>query len=212
MDAQARAVVIEGMPLVRVGLTSVLREVQVTVVADAGSSVDAQGLVRGANAHLLVIGPSGDADLADVIARVRASRPDVAVITLFPGGTREELLAIVDAGADAVVPENVEHDELLAAVAAVRRGERYLSTSLTALLFAAVRPEDAARPQPTDVLTSRERSVLRLLADGHSNDEISEKLFISHSTVKTHLTHVYEKLGAKNRYDAVVKGTQLAVL
>jgi len=210
---QSRAVVVEGMPLIRTGLASVLREGHVTVVAESGASLDADGLLRGTNAHLLVIGRSEDADLADVITRVRAGQPAVSVVALFAGGTREALLAVVDAGADAVVPQAVERDELLEAVDAVGRGQRYLSASLTPMLFAAISPEDIARvDHPSGGLTTRERCILRFLADGHTNDEISGKLFISASTVKTHLSHVYEKLGAKNRYDAVVKATQLAIL
>jgi DNA-binding NarL/FixJ family response regulator len=211
---QSRAVVIEGVPLVRAGLTSILRESQVTVVAETSSGLDAHGLVRGTNAHLLVVGRSADASPADTIERVRAKHPTMAIIALFGGSTREELLAILDAGADAVLPEAVERDQLIEAIAAVGRGERHLSTALTALLFTGGRPhltlvEDA---DGGPVLTARERNVVRLLADGHSNEEISDKLFIASSTVKTHLSNIYDKLGAKNRYDAVVKATQLSLL
>jgi DNA-binding NarL/FixJ family response regulator len=210
---QSRAVVIEGTPLVRAGLTSVLRESQVTVVAETGSGLDAHGLVRGTNAHLLVVGRSEDAELADSVGRVRAKHETVTIIALFSGTTREELLAVLDAGADAVLPQAVERDQLLEAIAAVGRGERYLSTSLTALLFAGGREaKDEVAAEPSSILTARERCVVRLLADGHSNDEISDKLFISPSTVKTHLSNVYDKLGAKNRYDAVVKATQHSLL
>jgi DNA-binding NarL/FixJ family response regulator len=62
------------------------------------------------------------------------------------------------------------------------------------------------------VLTAREESVVRLLAEGCTNEEISDRLFISPATVKTHLSNVYAKLGARNRYDAVVKSTQRGIL
>ena len=211
MPEPSRAVVIEGMPLVRAGLAAVLRDTRVTVVAESGSALDANGLLRGTSAHLLVVGRSDDAELADTIGRVREKAVDIGIIALFSGTTREELLAVLDAGADAVLPQDVDRAELVDAVAAVGRGERHLSTSLTALLFASPRTGDGEERSST-ILTTRERAVVRLLADGHSNEEISERLFISPATVKTHLANVYEKLGAKNRFDAVVKATQLALL
>lgn len=200
------------MPLIRTGVASVLRDGRVTVVGESGASLDADGLVRGTHADLLVIGRSDDADPADVITRVRAQQPAVAVVALFAGSTREELLAVVDAGADAVVPQCVERDELLEAIESIGHRQRYLSPALTPMLFAATGLDDDARDHPSGGLTSRERAIVRFLADGHTNGEIGEELFISRSTVKTHLSHVYEKLGARNRYDAVVKATQLAIL
>jgi DNA-binding NarL/FixJ family response regulator len=206
-------VVIEGVPLVRAGITSVLREHHVAVVAEASTSADASTLVRGADAHLLVVGDDGDSSLlADAIGRVKERNKGVRVVALVPHGTREALLGILDAGADAIVPSDVDRDQLIAAVEAARNGERHMAPSLAAALFAGVRAEDAARPEPPRVLTAREHAIVRLLADGSTNDEIGAKLFISPATVKTHLSNVYVKLGARNRYDAVVKATQLGLL
>jgi DNA-binding NarL/FixJ family response regulator len=208
-----RAVVIEGLPLVRAGISSVLREQHVAVIAEASSATDASVLVRGADAHLVVVGDSGDGvGLADAVQRVKDRNAEVCVVALVPRCSRDELLAILDAGADAIVPHDVGRDELVEAVEAARGGRQHLSPALTSILFASVRPEDLTARDAHSLLTTRELSVVRLLAGGRTNEEIGSELFISSATVKTHLSNAYEKLGARNRYDAVVKATQRGLL
>lgn len=208
-----RAVVIEGVPLVRAGISSMLRDQRVAVVAEASTSTDASALVSGSDAHLLVVGDGDGTGLAEAIARVKARNDEVRVVALVSRCSRDVLLAILDAGADAVVPHDVDRDQLEAAVTAARAGQHHISPPLTALLFAGVRADDAApRTSDSHGLTAREEMVVRLLAEGGTNEEIGERLFISGATVKTHLSNVYAKLGARNRYDAVVKATQLGIL
>jgi DNA-binding NarL/FixJ family response regulator len=212
MTETTRAVVIEGVPLVRAGISSVLRDQHVAVVAEASTSADASSLVSGSDAHLLVVGEEG-AGLAQAIARVKDGNRNVGVVALLPRCSRELLLAVLDAGADAVVPGDADRDQLIAAVDAVRAGSRHIAPSLTSVLFACIKAEDA-RPVvvAAGVLTPREEAIVRLVADGQTNEEIGQHLFISPATVKTHLSNAYVKLGARNRYDAVVKATQLGVL
>lgn len=212
MSEPTRAVVIEGVPLVRAGISSVLREHHVAVVAEASSAAEASALVRGSDAHLLVVGDDGTGtELAAAIGRVKERNRDVRVVALVPPCTRNVMLAILDAGADAVVPSEVDRDELLAAVEAVRLGRRHVAPAVTAALFADIRASEG-RPAPESILTSREHAIVRLAAEGGTNEEIGDSLFISAATVKTHLSNAYVKLGARNRYDAVVKATQLGLL
>ncbi|HEX4904742.1 MAG TPA: response regulator transcription factor [Acidimicrobiales bacterium] len=212
MSEPTRAVVIEGVPLVRAGISSVLREHHVAVVAEASSAAEASALVRGSDAHLLVVGDDGTGtELAAAIGRVKERNRDVRVVALVPPCTRDVMLAILDAGADAVVPSEVDRDELLAAVEAVRLGRRHVAPAVTAALFADIRASEG-RPAPESILTSREHAIVRLAAEGGTNEEIGDSLFISAATVKTHLSNAYVKLGARNRYDAVVKATQLGLL
>ena len=212
MTEPTRAVVIEGVPLVRAGISSVLREHHVAVVAEASSAAEASALVRGSDAHLLVVGDDGSgAELAAAIRRVKERSRDVRVVALVPPCTRQVMLAILDAGADAVVPNEVDRDDLLAAVEAVRLGRRHVAPAVTAALFADIKASEG-RPAPEAILTSREHAIVRLVAEGGTNEEIGDSLFISAATVKTHLSNAYVKLGARNRYDAVVKATQLGLL
>ena len=215
MTELTRAVVIEDVPLVRAGISSVLREQHVAVVAESATASEASDLVRGTDAHLLVVGDAtGDGRaLVEAIRRVKERGSVVRVVALVPFGSRDALLSVLDAGADSVVPHDAERAQLVEAIDAARRGERHLAASLTSILFAS---SDATRPKGrTDdhgPLTPRERSIVRLLADGKTNDEIGAQLFIASATVKTHLSNVYAKLGARNRYDAVAKASLLHLL
>ena len=213
MSEPTRAVVIEGVPLIRAGISSVLREHHVAVVAESSSAEDASSLVRGSDAHLLVVGDDGSCvALVAAIRRVKERGGDVAVVALVPPCTREVLLSILEAGADAIVPSEVDREELLTAVEAVRIGQRHIAPAVTAALFADIKSSDARHVTAASVLTSRERAIVRLVAQGDTNEAIGASLFISPATVKTHLSNAYVKLGARNRYDAVVKATQLGLL
>ena len=213
MSEPTRAVVIEGVPLVRAGISSVLREHHVAVVAEASSAAEASALVRGSDAHLLVVGDDGTCgELAEAIRRVKERSTDVAVVALVPPCGRDVLLAILDAGADAIVSNEVDREELLAAVESVRLGRRHIAPAVTAALFADIKASDERHPTADVVLTAREHAIVRLVAGGSTNEEIGGSLFISPATVKTHLSNAYVKLGARNRYDAVVKATRLGLL
>lgn len=206
-----RAVVIEEVPLVRAGIVSVLRDQHVVVVAEADSTVDSLSLVKASGAHLVVVGGGWLGEgLADAIRRLK-ERGAVRVLALVPRSTRDELMAVLDAGADAVVPHDASREELITAAEAAAAGAHHLSPVLAAALFGSSVAPTPAETVP-HLLTSRERSVVRLLAEGCTNDEIGERLYISSATVKTHLSNTYDKLGARNRYDAVVKAAQIGVL
>ena len=97
-----------------------------------------------------------------------------------------------------MVPRSIDGADLLDAVQRVLDGERVIDPSI---LVSDAAPDDAT--EEASVLTAREREVLVLLAGGHSNREIASSLYVSLPTVKTHLAHIYAKLGAKNRNEAL---------
>jgi DNA-binding NarL/FixJ family response regulator len=99
---------------------------------------------------------------------------------------------------DALVPRTIGADALIAAVRKAHAGERVVDPAVLSGDGEAEEPTEAA-----SALTEREREVLVLLAAGHSNREIASSLFVSLPTVKTHLAHIYAKLGAKNRNEAL---------
>jgi NarL family two-component system response regulator LiaR len=100
-------------------------------------------------------------------------------------------------------------DELSEALDKVEAGERVIAPALLPLLVGAVTP---SAPGPDSVLTSKEREVLASLAAGRSNQEIAEALFVTRATVKTHLAHIYAKLEAKDRHEAVARAVALGLL
>jgi DNA-binding NarL/FixJ family response regulator len=146
----------------------------------------------------------------EAIGRLREEAPAVRVLVLTTYDTDSDVLPAVAAGATGYLLKDAPSEELVRAVRAASRGESVLSPSVTDRLMGQVR-ESAARPA-ADGLSPREREVLALIADGASNREAAAKLFVSQATIKTHLLHVYDKLGVRDRAAAVAEAYKRGLL
>ena len=148
--------------------------------------------------------------------RLRAGQPDVRVIALTTFDTDEEVFAALRAGAVGYLLKDVSSARLVEAILAAARGESVLQPSVAAKVVARVAalPDEAVpRPRPPVVpLSERELAVVRLLAEGRSNREIAGALSVSLATVKSHLVHIYDKLGAVNRNDAIGRAVAAGIL
>ncbi|GHG88528.1 LuxR C-terminal-related transcriptional regulator [Streptomyces lanatus] len=129
------------------------------------------------------------------------------VLLLTPAGDEDHAYAALRAGADGFLLEDAAPDELASAVRVVAAGDAVVTPALTRALIDAVRDQRAARILPRasglDVLTGRERDVLVAVASGWSNAEIAERLSIAPTTVKTHVSNILTKIGARARVQAV---------
>ncbi len=116
------------------------------------------------------------------------------------------MLGALRAGARGYLTKDAGAEEIRAAVEAVARGEAALDPAIQHHVLAAVSaPADAApAPEPPDDLTPREVEVLQLIAEGLTNTEIAERLVVSAATVKSHVNHIFAKIGARDRAQAVV--------
>ncbi len=133
----------------------------------------------------------------EAIKQLRKRAPSTHVIVLTTYDTDNEVLSAIEAGATGFLLKDAPREELIRAVRAAHRGESVLSPSVAGRLMGRVR-------QPaTDAISPREVEVLKLIASGASNREAAAKLFVSEATIKTHLLHVYEKLGVRDRAAAV---------
>jgi DNA-binding NarL/FixJ family response regulator len=130
----------------------------------------------------------------------RASRlvPETAIVLYTGYGDRAQLTEALDAGVRGFVLKEAPMDDLLRALKAVAAGGTYVDPVLAGTLAASM---GSKAPQ----LTQRERDVLRLLADGHANEEIGKRLFISAETVRTHVRKAMDKLDADTRTQAVAR-------
>lgn len=133
-------------------------------------------------------------DGLEVARRAKREAPRTAVLLYTGYGDRAVLTEALDAGVGGFVLKEAPLDDLLRAVRAVAEGKTYVDPVLAAL---------AIGPSTAPQLTPRERDVLRLLADGLSNEEIGKELFISAETVRGHVRKAMEKLGADTRTEAV---------
>jgi DNA-binding NarL/FixJ family response regulator len=133
----------------------------------------------------------------EAIRRLRETMPAVRVLVLTTYDTDSDVLPAIEAGATGYLLKDAPRDELIRAVRAAFKGESVLSPSVASRLLGQVR-------QPaSDALSQREREVLKLIAGGATNREAAAQLFVSEATIKTHLLHIYEKLGVRDRAAAV---------
>jgi DNA-binding NarL/FixJ family response regulator len=148
---------------------------------------------------------------------MRVEHPEVRVLVLTTFDGDDEVFPALRAGAIGYLLKDATAPRLVEAVQAAARGESVLQPSVAAKVLARMSrlPDlaDEPRPQPlVDPLTQRELEVLRALADGLSNREAAERLYLSEGTVKNHVTNVLAKLGVRDRTQAALRARALGLL
>jgi DNA-binding NarL/FixJ family response regulator len=205
-EPHVRVVVVDDDELVRLGLRMVLgADPVIEVVGEAVDGLDALAVVDREHPDVVLMDirmPRWDGLAA--LRRLRPAHPGTAVVVLTTFDTDDLVLTALRDGAAGFLLKNTPPQDLLAAVRAVAEGRPMLSPSVTAQLIAAVsRRPDPARAgearQRLAVLTEREAAVAGAVARGLSNAEIAAELYLSLGTVKTHLGHLFDKLGVENR-------------
>jgi DNA-binding NarL/FixJ family response regulator len=142
----------------------------------------------------------------DAVRAIRAQHPVMGIVVLTMYAGDDQLFAALEAGASAFVPKNAPAEDVILAARHAAVSPR--SFSAADLADAMKRRMEPSGPQ----LSPREKEVLQLLADGFSVSGISTQLFISESTTKTHISKVYDKLGAGNRAQALMSALKLGLL
>jgi two-component system response regulator NreC len=198
-----RLLIIDDHQLVRSGLRRLLEsEEDITVEDEAGTAYDAVRLARLHKPDIVlldVVMPGGSG--LDVIPEIREAAPDARILTLSMQDDPSYVRQAFAAGASGYVLKEAADDELLAAVHEVAEGGRYVDPQLGARLAAA--DAAAAAEAAADPLTDREREVLRLLALGHTNQEIAQMLYLSVRTAETHRARIMQKLRITTRAELV---------
>ena len=133
--------------------------------------------------------------------------PGVRVLMFTAHSEQELLWESLDAGAKGFVLKDSDSASLVTALRQVVGGEPYVDPRLAPDFL-----RQLARPRPGGILSAREREILQMLADGHSNREVSERLVLSVETVKTHVKHILAKLEAEHRTQAVARGIRQALI
>jgi DNA-binding NarL/FixJ family response regulator len=208
--AWTTAVVVDEWELLRLGLRAALGQLGVWVIAEAGLARDGLRAARSSNAGLLVLGATSDLPPRLAVKRAKAGQEPPTVLALAVIPDPEELAGLLAAGVDGLLLRSTGIAELADALELLRGGERAVAPALLPLLVGVI---GLAPSGPGEsLLTEKEREVLSRLAGGGSNRAIAEALSVSPATVKTHLAHIYEKLGASDRRDALVRAIALGIL
>jgi DNA-binding NarL/FixJ family response regulator len=202
-----RVLVADDHPVVRGGIVALLSAADdIAVVAEAADGLEAVRLAAEHTPDVVLMDlrmPGLDGD--EATARILAATPHVRVVILTTYESDASILTAIEAGASGYLLKAAPQEEILAGVRSVARGEVALAPSIAAMLVQRV-----AKPAVT--LSPRETEVLRLVGQGSSNPSIAAALFVSEATVKTHLLHVFEKLGVSDRTRAVTKAMELGLL
>ncbi|KNY07993.1 response regulator [Microbacterium sp. GCS4] len=205
-----RVIVADDHPIVRSGIVGLLDlDPGLEVIAEAGDGAEAVALAAKLRPDVVLMdlrmpGVSG----IEATARLTAQLPSVRVLVLTTYETDDDILGAIEAGASGYLLKASPHEEIVAGIRSVAQGNTVLAPAIASTLVTRMRAERDDRPQ----LTPRELEVLRLVAAGRSNPEIARDLFIGEATVKTHLIHVFEKLGVSDRTRAVTLALELGLL
>lgn len=197
----ASVLVVDDHALVRTGVANIInQESDLRVVAEAANGQEAVDAFRKHRPDVTLL------DLrmpvmegVEAVRQIREVDPQAKVIVLTTYDTDEDISRALKAGAKAYVLKDISATALVACIHTVLAGKTYLAPSAAAKLA-----EGVSRVQ----VTPRELATLRLLADGKSNKEIASNLEISERTVKSHLGHLFEKLGVTSRTEAVKVATR----
>ena len=202
-----RVLVADDQSLVRSGFRMLLDgEEDMEIVAEAANGVEAvDKAARYEPTVVLMDIRMPELDGLEATRRILAADADAKVLVLTTFDLDEYVYAALRAGASGFVLKDEPPEQLLAAIRIVAAGEALLSPAVTKRVIAKF-TELPNKPPPPEVeeLTDRELDVFRLIARGLSNAEIGAELFISDTTVKTHITHLLQKLGLRDRVQAVV--------
>ena len=198
---KARVLIVDDHALLRTGVANIInQEADLCVVAEAGNGLEAIEAFEQYHPDVILL------DLrmpvmegVEAVRRIRERDPRARVIVLTTYDTDDEISRALKAGAKAYVLKDIAADELVRCIRAVLAGTTYLAPAAAAKLADGVMHVQ---------LTPRELAALRLMADGKANKEIAHELGISARTVKTHLGHLFEKLGVASRTEAVKVATR----
>lgn len=203
-----RIVLADDHPVVRTGLRAMLAgDPDLDVVGEATIPDNAIALAADLTPDVVLMDLQfGTAQTgADATRRIRALPEPPAVLVLTNYDTDSDILGAVEAGASGYLLKDAPPEELIAAIRAAAAGETALAPAIAGRLLARIRS-----PQPS--LSTRETEVLQLVADGVTNNEIAARLHISDATVKSHLVHIYTKLGVSSRTAAVATARDTGIL
>ena len=206
-----RVLVADDQSMVRAGFRMLLTgEQDIEVVAEASNGLDAVAKTeRFSPAVVLMDIRMPELDGIEATRRILAATSPAHILILTTFGLDEYVYEALRAGASGFVLKDDPPEQLIAAVRTVAAGNALLSPAITKRVIKQfTRIPRPAPPKEFGELTEREHEILRLIATGLSNAEIGQKLYISETTVKTHVTHVLQKLGLRDRVQAVVLAYQ----
>jgi two-component system response regulator DevR len=210
VNNQIRVFLLDDHEIVRRGIADLIESADdLTVVGEAGSTAEALARIPAARPDVALLDarlPDGSG--IDVCRDIRSDRPEIRCLILTSYDDNDAIFAAVMAGAAGYLLKEIRGNSLLDAIREVAAGKSLLDPSVTERLLTRLR-EGAPRDEKLDSLTPREREILALIADGLTNRQIGERLFLAEKTVKNYVSGLLAKLGMQRRTQAAVYGAEI---
>jgi two-component system, NarL family, response regulator DevR len=209
-DDQIRVFLLDDHEIVRRGIADLLdAEDGLTVVGEAGTAAEALSRIPAVRPHVAVLDarlPDGSG--IDVCRDIRSSMPEVRCLILTSYDDNDAVFAAVMAGAAGYLLKEIRGSNLVEAIRQAGDGKSLLDPAVTERLLTRLR-EGAPKDERLASLTDREREILGLIADGLTNRQIGERLFLAEKTVKNYVSGLLSKLGMERRTQAAVYGAEV---
>ena len=203
-----RLVIVDDHPVVRDGLRGMLEsQPDFEVVGEASDGEAAVRITKTLKPEIVLMDlRMPEMDGVTALREIKANNPQVQVLVLTTYDSDADILPAIEAGASGYLLKDSSREELYTAIRATARGETVLAPAVAARLVGRM------RAPAEEQLSSRELEVLQLVAEGDSNSEIASRLHISQATVKSHLIHIFGKLGVSDRTAAVTVALRRGIL
>ncbi len=210
---QIKVLIADDHPVVREGLFAMLsRQPDFKVVGEAKDGVEAVDMARRLKPDVVLMDlRMPEMDGVEAMRQIKSTDPDIKFIILTTYSDDEYIFSGIEAGARAYLLKDAPREELFKAIRAVYKGESLIQPVVASKLID--RFAELSRRAPSgEQLTERELEILQLMAKGAANKEISAQLSISESTVKTHISNIFQKLGVNDRTEAVTEALRRGII
>jgi len=207
MEQPIKVLLVDDHEMVRIGLAAVLdTEDGIEVVGEASNGADGVRLAQSYHPDVVLMDLVMDGmDGVETTRKVMEICPDCKVIVLTSYIDDSKLYPVIEAGAFSYLLKTSRANEIADAIRAASRGQSVLESQVAAKMMNRFRePKKPAVKPPHEELTEREMDVLKLLAQGKSNQDIADQLYIGIKTVKYHITNIFAKLGVEDRTQAAI--------
>lgn len=203
---EIKIVLVDDHKMFRDGIKSVLAdENNICICGESGSFEDAITCIKACKPDIVLTditlpGKSG----IELCKKIKNEFPEIKVLMLSMHQDPEFVMNSLQSGAHGYLPKETGHEELIFAIKKIHQGEIYFNHDVSQTIIQAYqKKENQDHPNPKDILSKRELEVLKLYAEGYTNSEIADTLFISVRTVESHKTHILQKLNLKSHVDLI---------
>ena len=206
-----RVFLVDDHEIVRRGLVDLINgEVDMIVVGEAGRADEAIMRIGATSPNVAVLDyqlPDGNG--VEICRELRDTHPAVACLMLTAFADDDAVFSAIMAGAKGYVLKQIKGNDLLSSIRRVAAGEQLLDPGVTARVLDRLRTPPAAQPDPLEHLSPQERKILMLIAEGLTNRQIGERLYLAEKTIKNYVSAILSKLGLERRTEAAVFASKI---